>query len=118
VGAPAFLATSFRWFSTWLIGVGPEQLRPVDCLKQCKVPTLILAGDNEAEIPVDNTQSLYDACAASLKEVHFFKDATHKHRLVRRYSEEYARVVDGFLSKVYPGETLPALAAAAPASAQ
>lgn len=119
VGAPAFLAASFRMISTWMIGVGPEQLRPVDCLKQCRVPALILAGDNEAEIPLDNTQSLFDSCASSLKELHIFKQATHKHRLIAKYTDEYTGVVDAFLAKVFPAEqgAFPALAAAAPVPA-
>lgn len=102
VGAPVWIAYSFRKFSPLFLGVGPEELRPLDWMREAHVPTLLLAGDNEAEIPVHETESLFAACAASIKRMHLFPGATHKHRLVRHHPEEYSRVVDEFLKQVYP----------------
>lgn len=102
VGAPVWIAYSFRKFSPLFIGVGPEELRPLDWMREAHVPTLLLAGDNEAEIPVHETEGLFAACAASIKQMHLFPGATHKHRLVRHHPEEYTQVVDEFLGRVYP----------------
>lgn len=105
VGAPVWIAYTFRKFSPLFLGVGPQELRPLDWMREANAPTLLLAGDNEAEIPVYETEGLFAACAASIKEMHLFPGATHKHRLVRQHTEQYTQVVDEFLAKVYPPES-------------
>lgn len=102
VGAPVWLVYPFRLFSPMFVGAGPEQIRPLDWMDEIAVPTLILAGDAERELKVEETQSLYDACGAEVKELHFFKGARHGTHKLGKYPEEYARVMDGFLAKVFP----------------
>lgn len=98
---PHFIAYPFYAGFGWRAGVNPFSMRPVDFMKHATMPTLILAGDAEVELPVHETQSLYDHCPASLKKLHFFHGAGHWNFL-NRYTEEYTAVVEDFLGDVFP----------------
>ena len=80
-------------------------MRPVDYVVHASAPTLVLAGDSEVEIPVHETQSIYERCAAPLKRLHFFKGAGHWDFL-GRYGDEYAQVVDSFLNEAFAGQEM------------
>jgi alpha-beta hydrolase superfamily lysophospholipase len=102
VGAPVWIAAAFRRIAPYFTGADNQQLRPLDWMDDITTPMLLLAGDNEAEIPVSETEELFAACAAATKQMFLFKDATHRTRLVKRRTENYTKVVDEFLAKVYP----------------
>jgi len=108
VGAPVWAVYPFRLFSPFFVGAGPDEIRPLDWMDDIHVPTLILAGDAEKELKVEETESLYEACAAEVKELHFFKGARHNTHKLGKYPEEYTQVMDGFLAKVFPGNAAPA----------
>jgi alpha-beta hydrolase superfamily lysophospholipase len=108
VGAPVWVVYPFRLFSPMFVGAGPDQIRPLDWMDEITVPTLILAGDSEKELKVEETQSLYDACGAKVKEIHFFKGARHNTHKLGKYPEEYTSVMDEFLTKVFPTRPAPA----------
>ncbi|HOH42243.1 MAG TPA: CocE/NonD family hydrolase [Candidatus Hydrogenedentes bacterium] len=101
---PHFIAYPFYAGFALLTGANPFAMRPVDFMKYAVMPTLILAGDAEIEIPVHETQSLYDRCPAALKKLHFFHGAGHWNFL-SRYTDEFTSVVDLFLAEVFPAET-------------
>lgn len=107
VGAPVWIVYPFRVFAPLFVGASREEIRPLDWMDDIKVPTLILAGDSEKELRVEETQSLYDACGAEVKEMFLFKGANHNSHKLGKYTEDYTRVVDGFLAKVFPEGSTP-----------
>ena len=96
---PHFIAYPYYVGFSLFAGAPPWRMRPVDYVAYTSAPTLVLAGDSEPEIPMHETQSIYERCAASLKRLHFFKGAGHWDFL-SRYPEEYTRVVLDFLDTV------------------
>ncbi|HOC67446.1 MAG TPA: CocE/NonD family hydrolase [Candidatus Hydrogenedentes bacterium] len=99
---PHFIAYPYYVGFGVIAGVPPWRMRPVDYVAHASAPTLVLAGDSEVEIPVHETQSIYERCAAPLKRLHFFKGAGHWDFL-GRYTEEYTQVVDSFLNEASTG---------------
>ena len=100
---PHFIAYPYYVGFAMFSGVPPWRMRPVDYVGRTTTPTLILAGDSEVEIPVHETQSIFDRCTAPLKRLHFFKGAGHWNFL-GKYPEEYKQVVLSFLDEVFaPG---------------
>lgn len=97
---PHFIAYPFYVGLAFTIGAPPWRMRPVDFLEHCQAPALIMAGDSEPEIKVSETQSLFDRCASSNKQIHFFAGARHENFL-RRYREEYISLMQDFLKNAY-----------------
>ncbi len=97
---PHFIAYPYYAGFSMFAGVPPWRMRPVDYVAYTSAPTLVLAGDSEVEIPVHETQSIYERCAAPLKRLHFFKGAGHWDFL-GRYRDEYAQIVCSFLEEAY-----------------
>ena len=99
ISGPLIVLTQpMRWFSKLRAGAGPDELRPVDHIRLCTSPTLVMAGDSERELPVSETQSLFEACGADNKRLHFFEGAGHDNFYGGRYAEEYLSQVEGFLA--------------------
>ena len=97
---PHFIAYPYYLGFSLVAGAPPWRMRPVAYVAYAQMPTLVLAGDSEKEIPMRETQSIYDRCAAPLKRLHFFQGAGHWDFL-SRYPEEYHEVVLGFLDEVF-----------------
>jgi len=97
VGAPHFLTLPYRFWAQVITGVRPEDLRPVDMAAKMDMPVLVIAGDSEAELKVEETQALYDAIPAEVKHLQFFPGARHQHRLARKQPELFTETVTSFL---------------------
>lgn len=97
---PHFIAYPFYVGFSIIARATPWAMQPVDYMKYSTAPTLIMAGDSEKEIPVHETQSLFDNCTAPLKRLHFFKGSGHWDFL-GRYTEEYREQVLAFLAEVF-----------------
>ncbi|MFA7691839.1 MAG: prolyl oligopeptidase family serine peptidase [Candidatus Hydrogenedentes bacterium] len=104
---PHFIAYPFYLLFAVIANSPPWRMRPVDFVGMTTTPTLILAGDSEKEIPVQETQSIFDACSAPLKRLHFFKGAGHW-MFLWKYPEEYKEVVLDFLDEVFHTDAAPA----------
>ena len=85
----------------WL-GVGPDELRPVDAVKRARSPLLVLVGDRDRFLPVDEAKRVYDAAPPSTdaqpKEFWAVPGADHE-ELRHEAPAEYDRRVVGFLEK-------------------
>lgn len=93
---PAFLGWPTTFFTEWYADVRSADLRPVDHIALSRVPTLIMAGDAEPELPVRDSLALYEACQAPLKRFHLFPG--HRHQNHARVSPEaWEALMDGFL---------------------
>jgi pimeloyl-ACP methyl ester carboxylesterase len=85
----------------WL-GVGPEELRPVDAVKRLHAPLMVLIGERDRFLPVDEARRVFDAAPlatpACPKEFWVVPGADHE-ELRHVQPEEYDRRVAGFLEK-------------------
>ncbi|MBF0713348.1 alpha/beta fold hydrolase [Gemella sp. GH3] len=70
-----------------------------EALSTTKLPVLILHGDADGFVPVDNSKEAYNLLTSD-KEIHIFKEAKHC-QAERKYNEEYWSYVDNFLKKVF-----------------
>ncbi|NLN93714.1 MAG: prolyl oligopeptidase family serine peptidase [Candidatus Hydrogenedens sp.] len=101
---PHFIAYPFYAIFALRAKVNPvTTMRPIDFMDHAHMPTLILAGDSEMEIPIHESQSLYDRAPATVKKLYFFEGAGHWNFL-NRHTEAYTEVVDSFLAQVFPPE--------------
>lgn len=98
---PHFIGWPGQWFGAFRMGVSMRQLRPVDCMASCTVPTLILAGDSEGSVKVSETQDLYDHCAAQMKRIHILKGCHHAN-LMKQSPDECGAAIEHFLSEAFP----------------
>ena len=57
-------------------------------MKDIECPILILAGDMENQIPLNETQKIYDNCGSSQKELHIFHTGKHED-FYSRFKSEY-----------------------------
>ncbi len=67
------------FFSEQKIGAGADELSPLDRVGRYKGPVLYLAGDNEAQIPLEETQQLFSGFGTpqEQKRLVIFPGATH-----------------------------------------
>lgn len=95
---PRFLGWPTTWFTQWHAGVRVRDLQPVEHIALSQVPTLIMAGDAEPELPVRDTVNLYEAAEAPLKRLHFFEGHGHVNHY-RRAPEEWEALMNTFLTE-------------------
>jgi len=95
---PRFLGWPTTFFTEWYANVSRHELRPVDHIARSQVPTLVLAGDAEPELPVQDTLAIYEACEAPLKRLHLFAGHGHTNHY-RRAPEEWEALMNTFLTE-------------------
>jgi alpha-beta hydrolase superfamily lysophospholipase len=93
---PRFLGWPTTFFTQWYANVRTRDLQPVEHIRRSRVPTLILAGDAEPELPVRDTLAIYEACEAPLKRLHLFEGHAHVNHY-RRAPEEWEALMNTFL---------------------
>jgi len=97
-GVPKFTTVLMQRINEWQLGVEPEKLRPTDYVSSVKEPVLVMAGDSEKRVKKSETETLYAQCGSSIKQLHYFKGATHID-LLKYAPEEYLKVWRGFVSR-------------------
>ena len=96
MGIHPLLAAPARLMLHWRTGV---RLDPVDCLKDCSAPTLVIAGDSDEFVKVSETESLYQSCGAGLKRLVLFPGGKHE-CLLNGYPEQYELTLGSFLAEL------------------
>jgi uncharacterized protein len=76
--APPFIAWPFYLGLSYFTGAPAWRLAPVDFVKYCEAPALIMAGDAEKELKVSETQAIFEQCDAPKKHLHLFKEGRHQ----------------------------------------
>lgn len=89
-----FVRLSARLFG----GFDPEEASPVDAMKKCKVPVLIIHGDDDRFVPCQMSHDNYEACASD-KELLIVKGAGHGLSYCVD-AASYENAVQGFIDKV------------------
>lgn len=96
---PHVLTWPVRWMAEWRIGEKTDTLAPYKYLGACSVPTLVVAGDAEPELKVEETQRVFDAIGSTRKQLHFFKGGRHQDFL-GGFEEEFKATLGSFLADV------------------
>lgn len=55
----------------------PDEVRPIDCIKDCEIPVLFVHGEDDAMIKCDSVYELYDACEVDDKYLVTVPGAEH-----------------------------------------
>jgi len=97
--APHFIAWPFYLGLSYFTGTPAWRLGPVDFVKYCKAPALIMAGDAEPELKISETKAIFEQCAAPQKHLHFFKEGRHQDFL-RKYPDEYQELLRTFFREI------------------
>jgi uncharacterized protein len=85
------------WQLRFRLGIGPEQLRPVDAVKKVHAPVFVLVGDHDRFLPVEEGRRVFDA-APEPKELWIVPGADHE-SIEWAKREEYERRVGEFLRR-------------------
>lgn len=80
----------------WL-GIGPEDLRPVDAIRRLRAPLLLLVGDHDRYLPLADARRVFEA-APEPKELWIVAGADHE-RIEEAQPAEYERRIVGFFEK-------------------
>ncbi|HEY8400605.1 MAG TPA: alpha/beta hydrolase [Cytophagaceae bacterium] len=96
---PSFVYYPFRFFTEKLIKVSSSYLYPEKYIINACAPTLIMAGDDEDQLKLEETHNIYQKCGAKFKELHIFKGGKHEDFKLR-FEEEYNKVLNSFLEKI------------------
>jgi len=100
---PHFSLSSLRWGLFVFTGVTADKLNTVKAARQLKCPSLHLAGTQENQIPLHESEELFKAINSTLKRKYWFEGA--KHQDLYRYNDTlYQQVVNDFLDEVYAHE--------------
>jgi len=98
VGVPHFITYPVRWFVQYRLGVAASRINPMDFLVECRAPALIMAGDAEIELKLEETQALFEACGSEDKRLHIFREGRHED-FYRRYTDEFKAVLGEFITE-------------------
>ena len=79
------------------LGVGPEDLRPIDGIARLGAPVLVVAGERDRHTPLAESEALF-AAAAAPKQIWIVAGAQHQDFLAKDPAGYRARVV-GFLRR-------------------
>ncbi|MFN0201163.1 MAG: alpha/beta hydrolase [Bacteroidia bacterium] len=96
---PYFLFRPVVYFTENALQTQAAHLAPDSLIRKVKCPTLLLAGDEEQQIPLSETLTLYKNCGANPKILHIFKGAKHEN-FHNRFAAEYEQQVSTFLENL------------------
>ena len=82
-------------------GFNPKDASPIKAIENVDVPTLIIHCTGDADIDPNYSQMMYDACGASVKDIHYFDGCTHT-KGYEDYTDEYEKLVLGFIRENMP----------------
>lgn len=95
---PLELLSPVRWFTTFRCGVEADSLYPERYIALDTVPTLHIAGDAEQQIPLAETQKIFDNCGSLDKKLHIFEGAGHQDFL-KFDPEQYDQILIPFICR-------------------
>lgn len=93
---PLVAAAPIKYFAEQRLKIKSKELYPENYIRKINCPVLFLCGDNEWQIPLYESEKLYNNCSALQKYFHVFKEAQHQDFMeYNRY--EYINILNGFL---------------------
>lgn len=98
MGLPPRLVYPFAWLGAVIFGgFRPESASAVEAVKNSRIPTLIIHGENDTFVPCEMSREIYEACAAP-KVLATFPGADHGLSYILD-EPRYAGIVLDFLNK-------------------
>lgn len=94
---PSFVFLPIHFMVEKFISAEIEDLKPEEFIKMAKCPILLMAGDAEDQIKIEETQLLFNNCASTNKTLHIFKGGKHQD-FKARFLNEYNEVLNRFLN--------------------
>lgn len=79
-------------------------LRPIDCVRNAKIPMLFIHGTGDTFIPHRMCQELYEACSSKNKEILYIEGADHAQSFPTD-KETYSKKLDEMIDKHVLGAT-------------
>lgn len=96
---PFFVYKPVEFFTAQIIDEKLEKLSPENLVENIHCPVLILAGDMENQIFIDETRTIYNNCETSKKRLHIFHEGKHED-FYSRFPKEYETEVIKFLNEL------------------
>jgi alpha-beta hydrolase superfamily lysophospholipase len=93
---PSFAFLPIHYAVEKFISAEIENLKPEEFIKKAKCPVLLMAGDSEDQIKIEETQLLFNNCASSNKLLHIFKGGKHQD-FKAKFMSEYNEVLNAFI---------------------
>jgi len=96
-----------HWPASWLFtfwtgiinGYDAFEANPKDYGKAIHIPALVMCGGKDPNIPMEETQLIFDQLDSSKKELVFFPDSSHETYLLK-YPDKWKETVHQFLQKI------------------
>lgn len=98
---PSITKKPFVWLTklfTSLIGISTKNISPKNEIPNINIPILLIHGDKDSQIPVENSKILYEASNKDTTELWIVKNADHGHAH-SLYPKEYEERIFNFFEK-------------------
>lgn len=89
----------FTFWTGAINGFNASDANPIDYGKKINIPTLVMCGEKDPNIPKEETMSIYDQLAAKDKKIKIFEESAHESYLIK-YPEEWTSIVRHFLNNL------------------
>ena len=100
LGIPKWPTTGLFTFWTGIInGFNAFEANPEDYAKKITIPTLLMCGGKDQNIPTKETQHIFNELASRKKQLEIFPESIHESYLVK-YPKEWYTIVYDFLNKL------------------
>ncbi len=98
VPLPSVAFLPVQWFGRMRLGVGLDELRPIDRMPALEAPVLFVAGDADDKVLPGESRALFEACASPAKELLMVEGAGHA-RIWEHGQRAYAASLDRLLQR-------------------
>lgn len=93
---PALAYLPARYFTQLRINENLSQLIPLNYIQRMSCPVIIMAGDSEDQLKLEETIALFKKCGSEQKYLHIFNGGKHEDFL-KRFPSEYNNALTDFL---------------------
>jgi esterase/lipase len=95
---PEFAYLPARYFTQIRIKENLIQLNPLQYIQYMSCRVLMMAGDSEDQLKLDETNVLFQNCGSEHKQLYIFKGGKHEDFL-KKFPEEYDHLMNDFLTQ-------------------
>lgn len=96
-GLPRFPLVYFMTFYFGALnGFNAFGFEPEEFVKEVQVPTLIIAGGKDPNIPIEETQRIFDSIGSKNKKLKIFEESHHESFLIK-HPDEWKKITTDFL---------------------
>ena len=89
----------FTFWTGAINGFNAFKANPEDDAKEIQIPTLLMCGGKDQNIPTEETYHIFDQLAGTKKQLEIFPESSHESYLIK-YPKEWHSVTYSFLNKL------------------